>query len=157
MPSPLQKAWAWTHLSFSRHRRLSAKKICGLNGQWKSWNRLARHSKTSCRQFRLKNSKQTKRLQRQNRNWKRFGQSVPKKSNRLACKPCRLSNRPVQNPTLCWKNWTSCEKKKNGRHSQKMLSLQNPAANGDSATCMKPQTHWKKPLQQMLLTSCRER
>lgn len=79
------------------------------------------------------------------------------KSNRLACKPCRLSSRPVQNPTPCWKNWTSCEKKKNGRHSLKMLSLQNPAANGDSAICTKRQTHSKKPLQQMLLTSCRER
>ena len=157
MPSPLQRAWVWTHPSFSRLKRLSAKKTYGLNGQWKNWNRLAKRSKNSYRQFRWKNSRQMKQLQRQNRNWKRFGQSVPKKSNRLACKPCRLSNRPVQNPMPCWKNWTSCEKKKNGQHSLRMSFLQNPAANDDSAICMKRQTHSKKPLQQMLLTSCRER
>ena len=35
MPSPSQRAWAWIRPSFSRLKRLSAKKICGLNGQWK--------------------------------------------------------------------------------------------------------------------------
>lgn len=48
-------------------------------------------------------------------------------------------------------------KEKERQHSQKMSSLQNPAANGDSAICTKRPNPLEEAAQQMLLTSCRER